>query len=75
MKPALFKIAIKSFFLGMVYIFIIQKISFEWDWLQAFLNIDPNFGNICFTKNLILFLALNLGNNGLTECEISFLWV
>ena len=42
----------RAFFLGMVYIVIIQKISFEWDRLQAFSNIDHDFDNICFLKKL-----------------------
>ena len=42
----------RAFFLGMVYIVIIQKISFEWDRLQAFLNIDHDYENICFLKKL-----------------------
>ena len=41
-----------GFFLSMVDIFTIQKISLNWAPLQAFLNIDHNFGNICFLKKL-----------------------
>jgi len=40
----------RAFFLGMVYIVIIQNISFEWDRLQAFSKIDCDFDNICFLK-------------------------
>ena len=41
-----------AFFLGMVYIFTIPKISLHWGPLQPFLNIDRDFDNICFLKNL-----------------------
>ena len=37
----------------MVYIFTIQKISLHWAPLQAFLNINHNFGQTCFLKNVV----------------------
>ena len=71
-----------AFFLGMVYIFIIQKVSFEWDRLQAFLNIDHDYENICFLKKLRNKFGTKFGSwssqkvqnflfGGLNESEIS----
>ena len=41
-----------AFFLGMVYIFTMPKISLHWGPLQPFLNIDRDFDNIYFLINL-----------------------
>ena len=61
-----------GFFLSIVYIFTMPKISLDWGPIQPFLNIDNNFGNICFLKrNMKLFLAQNLGHNSLTKYQIS----
>ena len=63
----------RAFFLGMVYIVIIQKISFEWDRLQAFSNIDHDFDNICFLKKLRKKLLQNLGNDH-PKCAKFLVW-
>ena len=62
MKSGSFNIAYWAFFLGMVYIFIIQKISSEGDRLQAFSNICCNFGKICHINVVRFFSAQNMGH-------------
>ena len=43
----------RAFFLSMVYVFTMQKISLNWAPLQDFLNIVLNFGKTCFQKNVV----------------------
>ena len=58
-----------AFFLGMVYIFIVQKISPEWARLQPFLNICCNFGQKCRINVIRFFSAQNMGHNLLKTCS------
>ena len=46
----------------MVYIFTIQKFSPYWGPLQPFLNIDHDFGHICFLKKLWNFFGTKSGS-------------
>ena len=46
----------------MVYIFTIQKISLYWGPVQPFLNIDHDFGHICFLKKLWNFFGTKSGS-------------
>ena len=46
----------------MVYIFTIPKISLRWGPLQPFLNIDHDFGHICFLKKLWNFFGTKSGS-------------
>ena len=52
----------RAFFLDMVYIFTMPKISLGWGPLQAFLNIARDFGNICFLKKLRNYLVAKYGS-------------
>ena len=62
MKGAIVKLAILNFFLDMVYIFTIPKISLRWGPLQPFLNIDHDFGHICFLKKWWNFFGTKSGS-------------
>ena len=65
MKSGSFNVAILSFFLGMVYIFIIQKICPEGDRLQAFLNKCSYFAQISLINIIRIFSAQNMDHNQL----------
>ena len=57
-----------TFFLGMVNIFILQKISPERDRLQPFLDICYNFRQIFCTNVIQFFSVENMGHNQLQKC-------
>ena len=62
MKGASVKLAILSFFSRHGLYFHHIKISPYWGPVQPFLNIDHDFGHICFLKKLWNFFVQNLGH-------------
>ena len=65
MNTTSMSIAILSFFLRMVNIFILQKISTKRDRIQLFLYICCNFGQIFCTNVNDFFSVQNMGHNQL----------
>ena len=52
----------RTFFINKFYIFTMPKISMDWGPLQPFLNIDHDFGHICFLKKLWNFFGTKSGS-------------
>ena len=61
------------FFIGMVYIFTIQKISPEYGRLQPFLTLALILAKFVFKKCDEILLVQNLGHNYVKKCKISCL--
>ena len=59
----------RAFFLGMVYIFILQKIVSQRGRLQPFLYICSNFGQILCTNVIKKNSVQNMGHNQLKKCS------
>ena len=51
-----------AFFLDMLHIFTMPKISLRWGPLQPFLNIDPNFDKIVFPTMWWKYFGANFGS-------------
>ena len=63
----------RAFFLGMVLIFTMEKISPYWGPLHAFLNVGLNFSKICFLKMWRKFIGAKSGSYSGQKC-IYFCW-
>ena len=61
---------LELFFSAWYIFFSIQKIGPFWGPVQPFLNIDHDFGHICFLKKLWNLLIQNLGHNLHKKCKI-----